>query len=132
MLTNNATIRGGNGGSSATPANVGLGGVGVSGSGLTITNSGSIAGGFAGDGVTRANAISFTGGVNSLTLLPGSSISGNVAAFSAADTLTLGGSGNGGALNAAQYQGFGFFNKTGTSTWTLLTGASSPTTPWVI
>ena len=131
-LTNTATIRGGNGGSSGTPANVGLGGGGVSGGNLTITNSGSIAGGFAGDGVTRANAISFTGGVNSLTLLAGSSISGNVAAFSAADTLTLGGSGNGGALNAAQYQGFGVFNKTGTSTWTLTTGASSATTPWVI
>lgn len=131
-LTNNATIRGGNGGASATPASVGLGGIGVSGIGLTITNSGAIAGGLAGDGVTRANAISFTGGVNSLMLLPGSSISGNVAAFSAADTLTLGGSGNGGALNAAQYQGFGIFNKTGTSTWTLLTGASSPTSPWVI
>ena len=107
-------------------------GGGVSGGNLTITNSGSIAGGFAGDGVTRANAISFTGGVNSLTLLAGSSISGNVAAFSAADTLTLGGSGNGGALNAAQYQGFGVFNKTGTSAWTLTTGASSATTPWVI
>jgi uncharacterized protein with beta-barrel porin domain len=131
-LANTATIRGGNGGSSGTPANVGFGGVGVSGSGLTITNSGTIAGGFAGDGVTRANAITFTGGVNSLTLLPGSSITGNVAAFSAADTLTLGGSGNGGALNAARYQGFGFFNKTGTSTWTLITGASSPATPWVI
>ena len=132
VLTNTATIQGGNGGTLGSPANVGLGGVGVSGISLAITNSGSIAGGLAGDGVTRANAISFTGGVNSLTLLPGSSISGNVAALSTADSLTLGGSGNGGALNAAQYQGFGFFNKTGTSTWTLLTGASSPTTPWVI
>jgi uncharacterized protein with beta-barrel porin domain len=134
-LMNLGTIQGGNGGAAGTgnPAGQnGAGGVGVSGSGLTVTNSGAIAGGLAGDGITLANAINFTGGVNTLTLLPGSSITGNVTAFSSADTLTLGGSGNGGALNAAQYQGFGVFNKTGSSTWTLLSAAGSPTSPWVI
>src|SRR5262245_1056251 len=47
-----------------------------------------------GDGTTQADAIDFTGGVNSLTLEAGFSIIGNVVAFSAADTLILGGSSN--------------------------------------
>ena len=99
-------------------------------------NSGSVTGGLAGDGVTRANAIMFTGGTNSLTLEAGSSITGNVVAFSAADTFALGGATNAsfdvtqiGA--AAQYQGFGAFQKTGTSTWTL-TGTNTDTMPWAI
>ena len=47
-------------------------------------NSGSIAGGLSGDGVTRADAIMFTGGTNTLELRLGSTITGNVVAFSAA------------------------------------------------
>ena len=86
--------------------------------------------------MTRANAITFTGGTNVLELQPGSAITGNVVAFSATDTLRLGGSG---AASfdvsqiglAAQYQGFGIFQKTGSSTWTL-TGSNATVTPWVI
>src|SRR5258707_931774 len=80
----------------------------ISGAGLTIVNSGTISGGLSGDGVSRANAISFTGGVNSLTLLPGSIITGNVVAFSNADTLALSGSGNA-SFDISQAQGFGIF-----------------------
>ncbi|HWA86716.1 MAG TPA: autotransporter-associated beta strand repeat-containing protein [Opitutus sp.] len=108
--------------------------MGVTGSGLSVTNSGTITGGLGGDGVTRANAVTFTGGTNSLTLQAGYSFSGNVVAFSAADTLALGGSGSASfdasAIGAsAQYQGFGVFQKTGTSTWTL-TGAATTAMTW--
>ena len=57
-------------------------------------------------------------------------------AFSSADTLALGGSTNA-SFNvsqigaAAQYQGFGVFLKTGSSTWTL-TGSTTAVTPWMI
>ena len=57
-------------------------------------------------------------------------------AYSAADMLVLGGRANSsfdvsqiGAT--AQYQGFGVFEKTGTSTWTL-TGTTNSLTPWAI
>src|SRR6516164_5683688 len=122
------TITGGNGGTAGTGGagngNPGVGGTGIVGSGLTIINSGTVTGGLSGNGVTRANAITFTGGTNTLELRAGSTIIGNVVAFSAADTLALGGSGSAsfdvsqiGA--SAQYQGFGAFQKTGSSTWTL-------------
>ena len=139
-LVNSGSVDGGSGGSAGTSVggngSAGAGGVGVRGSGVTIINSGAISGGLGGDGVTRANAIVFTGGTNTLTLEAGSSITGSVVAFSAADTLALGGSGNAsfdvsqiGA--AAQYQGFGIFQKTGSSTWTL-TNTTSAVTPWTI
>jgi autotransporter-associated beta strand protein len=71
-----------------------------------------------------------------LTLLAGSTINGDVVAYSAADMLVLGGRANScfdvsqiGAT--AQYQGFGVFEKTGTSTWTL-TGTTNSLTPWAI
>jgi autotransporter-associated beta strand protein len=104
--------------------------VGISGAGLTIINSGSIAGG------TGANAITFTGGTNTLEIAAGSSITGNVVAFSTADTFTLTGSTNS-TFNAsnigpsAQYQGFGVFDKTGSATWTL-TGTPGQVTPWTV
>jgi autotransporter-associated beta strand protein len=86
--------------------------------------------------VTRADAVTFTGGTNVLELQAGSTITGNVVAFSAADTFRLGGTANAsfdvsqiGA--AAQYQGFGLFQKTGSSTWTL-TGTTTAVTPWAI
>ena len=145
-FTNSGMVMGGNGGTAGiggtdpnrkgTNGTMGLGGVGISGTGLGLVNSGSVVGGLAGDGVTRANAIMFTGGTNSLTLEAGSSIIGNVVAFSAADTFALGGATNAsfdvtqlGA--AAQYQGFGVFQKTGTSTWTL-TGTNTDVMPWAI
>lgn len=129
-LDNSGHITGGNG------TDLGAGGVGVIGVGATIINSGIITAGFASDGTTRANAIEFSGGVNSLEIQDGSIITGDVVAFSAADTLKLGGATDSnfdvsqiGA--AAQYQGFGIYEKTGASTWTL-TGTTTAITPWTL
>ena len=113
----------------------GAGGVGVMGANLTVINSGSIRGGLSG-GLAQADAILFTGGTNSLTLQAGTTIIGNVVAFSAADTLALGGSANSSfdvsTIGAsAQYQGFGVFQKTGSSTWTL-TGTNTAALPWTV
>jgi len=141
-FTNSGTVRGGNGGAGGgaggggTNGSPGAGGAGIVGSGLTVINSFTVTGGLSGDGVTRANAITFTGGTNILELRAGSSITGNVVAFSAADTFRLGGTTNAsfdvsqiGA--SAQYRGFGVFQKTGTSTWTL-TNTTSTVTSWAI
>lgn len=139
-LTNEGGIAGGNGGAHGSGAygdgGDGNGGAGVVGGDLAIINIGSIAGGLGGDGVTLANAITFSGGTNSLTMEAGSTITGNVVAFSTNDTFALGGATDQsfdvsqiGA--AAQYRGFGHFAKTGSSTWTL-TGTTSDVTPWTI
>ena len=136
-INNGGRITGGNGGTvSGAPSVEGRGGAGITGSNLAITNGGTITGGLSGDRVTRANAITFTGGINTLTLQMGSSITGNVVAASSADTLALGGSGSASfdvsTIGAAgQYQGFGVFQKVGTSTWAL-TGTTAATTPWTI
>ena len=144
-LTNTGMIFGGTGGAGGAAGSggvngsagaVGTGGAGVFGSGLTIINSGSISGGLGGDGVTRADAILFTGGINSLTLQAGSTITGNVVAFSTADTLALGGTSNASfdvsqIGSSAKYQGFGIFQKTGSSTWTL-SGTNATATPWTV
>jgi len=140
-FSNSGTITGGNGGTAGTGGggngNPGAGGAGVVGSGLGIINSGTITGGLGNGGAgTRANAITFTGGTNTLELRAGSTITGNVVAFSAADTLALGGTTNASfdvsqIGSSAQYQGFGLFQKTGTSTWTL-TGTTSTVTSWAI
>jgi autotransporter-associated beta strand protein len=116
------------------PGANGGGGVGIVGSGLTIINSGTITGGLS--GVTRANAITFTGGTNTLELQAGSSITGNVVAFSTADTFRLGGTTNASfdvsqIGSSAQYLGFGNFQKAGSSTWTL-TGTNTAALPWAI
>jgi uncharacterized protein with beta-barrel porin domain len=124
---------------------VGTGGYGIyAGSEATVTNnagatiSGSSYGIFANSGgssVSNAGTINggtasiqFAGAGNILTLAPGSAITGNVVG-TGSDTFQLGGSGSAtfdvsqiGA--AAQYQGFGTFNKVSNSTWTL-TGAST-------
>ncbi len=138
-FTNSGTVTGGAGGGGGGGIIFGIsgaGGAGIVGGNLTIFNSGTITGGIGGGGMTRANAITFTGGTNSLTLQSGSTITGNVVAFSTADTLALGGSSNAsfdvsqiGA--AAQYRGFGVFQKTGASTWTL-TGVAIAQTDWAI
>jgi uncharacterized protein with beta-barrel porin domain len=139
-FTNSGTVTGGNGGAggvgtlSAANGSPGAGGAGVVGAGLTIVNSGTVSGGLSGDGVTRANAITFTGGTNSLTLQAGSTITGNVVAFSAADTLALGGTSNASfdvSQIGAQFLGFGIFQKTGSSTWTL-SGTNTAALPWTI
>jgi outer membrane autotransporter protein len=140
-ISNNGTISGGNGGAGGASAvdqngTNGAGGVGISGSGLTVINSGTLRGGLASDGTTRANAITFTGGINTLELQAGYNIIGNAVAFSAADTLQLGGTNNAAfdvsqIGGSAQYQGFGIFQKTGSSTWTL-TGTNSAALAWTI
>ncbi|WP_422002083.1 autotransporter domain-containing protein [Reyranella sp.] len=139
-LTNTGTITGGNGGAGGAggfgAGNVGVGGAGIVGTGLAIVNSGTISGGNAGSGGSRANAITFAGGTNVLEVRSGSTINGNVQAASLADTLRLGGSADA-SLNvatigtAAQYRGFGVYEKTGSSTWTL-TGTTTATTSWTV
>ena len=130
-INSGVTVLGGDGGIAGLGVNsdldgtAGAGGAGIVGSGLTVINNGTISGGFANGGAgARANAITFTGDTNVLELRAGSTINGNVVAFSTADTLRLGGATNStfdlsdvGA--AAQYRGFGTLEKTGTSTWTL-------------
>ncbi|MBT2323621.1 autotransporter-associated beta strand repeat-containing protein, partial [Variovorax paradoxus] len=132
-LVNGATgtIRGGNSG-----AIVGAGGgnLAVSATGSTIVNSGAIIGGSNGNGTT-ATAIGFAGGNNTLELRAGSSITGLVTA-AVGDRLALGGTTNASFNSAdigpaAQYRGFGRFEKRGSSTWTL-TGTTTATTPWQI
>ena len=137
-LTVNTAVIGGNGGAGGAgtflQGSVGAGGAGIVGSNLTIINSATITGGLSGDGTTRANAVSFSGGTNLLELRAGSAITGNVVAFSAADTLRLGGAGNSSfdvSQIGVQYLGFGIFQKTGSSTWTL-TGTNTAALPWSI
>ena len=137
-FTVNTAVIGGNGGAGGAatflPGSVGAGGAGIVGSNLTIINSATITGGLSGDGTTRANAVTFSGGTNLLELRAGSAITGNVVAFSAADTLRLGGAGNSSfdvSQIGVQYQGFGIFQKTGSSTWTL-TGTNTAALPWSI
>jgi autotransporter-associated beta strand protein len=140
-FTNSGSITGGNGGAGGSGSGGGIagtpgaGGVGIVGAGLTVINSGTISGGLAGGGA-RANAITFTGGTNTLELRAGFLITGNVVAASTADTLALGGTTNASfdvskIGSSAQYQGFGNFQKTGTSTWTLI-GTTAAVTPWTI
>ncbi len=149
-FTNTGTITGGAGGAAGTGSNSatagvgGVGGIGIEGLDLTIVNSGAISGGMSGATTpVQADAILFDGGINSLTLDAGSTISGDVVAFSASDTLALGGAANASfnvsaigttatsTTTAAQYQNFGIFEKTGTSDWTL-TGTTTAVTSWQI
>ncbi|RYF34585.1 MAG: autotransporter outer membrane beta-barrel domain-containing protein [Comamonadaceae bacterium] len=128
MLTNAGTIAGGNA--------VAAGGVGITaGGGVTIVNGGSISGGTSSGGV-RADAIQFTGGGNTLQLLSGQTITGNVVATAAGgDTLNLAGTTTTGTFDtstigaAAQYRNFSNYLKSATGTWTL-TGTTSAQTPW--
>ena len=141
-LTNSGTISGGNGGAGGVgTANHnglnGAGGAGIVGANITIINSGTISGGLAGDGTTRANAVTFTGGTNVFEFQAGSTVTGNIVAFSAADTLRLGGATNASfdvsqiGSGSSPYQGFGVFAKFGTSTWTL-SGTNTAVQPWSI
>ncbi|MDP3076045.1 autotransporter domain-containing protein [Bradyrhizobium sp.] len=95
-------------------------GIRAGGGGSSVFNAGTISGGIA--------AIQFAGVGNTLTLALGSVITGNVLG-TGSDTFQLGGTGSA-TFNvsqigaAAQYRGFGTFNKIGSSAWTL-TGAST-------
>ena len=113
-----------------------VGGVGiVSSGGTSLVDQGGVISGGTGSGGARANAITFTGGGNSLEIWAGSVINGNVAA-GGTDTLLLGGAANS-AFDVskvgptAQYEGFGQYVKTGTSTWTLI-NSTTAVTPWTI
>jgi uncharacterized protein with beta-barrel porin domain len=135
-LTNTGALNGGNGGVGGPGGGAaGAGGAAITGANLTVINSGNIAGGVSGDPVpVQANAITFTGGTNVLEIQAGSVITGNVLAFSAADTFRLGGTGNASfdvSQIGAQYQGFGQFAKVGTSNWTL-TGSNLAVLPWTV
>ncbi|OKO79105.1 hypothetical protein AC630_18050 [Bradyrhizobium sp. AS23.2] len=95
-------------------------GIIASAGGSSVFNAGTISGGTA--------AIQFSGRGNTLTLAPGSVTSGNVLG-TGSDVFQLGGTGSAtfdvSAIGpAAQYRGFGTFNKIGNSTWTL-TGTST-------
>ncbi|NVO12608.1 MAG: autotransporter domain-containing protein [Rhodoplanes sp.] len=84
--------------------------------------------------MTRANAITFAGGTNILELQAGSIITGNVVAFSSADTLRLGGNASASfdvSQIGTQYLGFGIFKKAGSSVWTV-TGSNSAAMPWAV
>lgn len=136
-IRNVGMIAGGNGGAAGGGTGdagaAGVGGVGIIGSNLNIINGGSISGGLSGAGV-RADAVTFTGGTNILQLQAGSTITGNVAAFSAADKLQLGGT-TGGTFDVSalglQFQNFGSYEKTGSGIWTL-TGTQTSTSNWVV
>ncbi len=107
----NATVTN-NAGASITGGNYGIT-AGAGGS--SVFNAGSITGGIA--------AIQFAGVGNTLTLAQGSVITGNVLG-TGSDTFQLGGAGSAtfdvSQIDAAaQYRGFGTFNKIGSSAWTL-------------
>ncbi|SDA90609.1 autotransporter outer membrane beta-barrel domain-containing protein [Mesorhizobium qingshengii] len=134
-----ATITGGTGGQAGAAGTAGDGGAGIKGANIAIINAGTISGGAVGAGggtPVAGKAIEFTGGVNSLEIQAGSIIAGNVVAFGAADTFKLGGDSNASfdvsQIGAgAKYDGFGFYEKTGNSTWTL-TGTTTAVTPWTL
>jgi autotransporter-associated beta strand protein len=99
--------------------------IGASGN-TTIFNAGTIS-------ANSGPAIFFASGGNTLTLGPGSVITGAVKG-AGSDTFQLGGTGSD-TFNASnigtQYTGFTTFNKIDTSTWTL-TGTPTIVTPWTI
>jgi hypothetical protein len=136
-ITSSGAIAGGNAGAAGDDTESfaghdGAAGAGIAGANLAIVDSGTIEGGFFTDNVTRADAIDFTGGVNSLELLSGARIFGNVVAFSTADSVTLGGSTDGILdFSVTQLQGFGSLLKTDSATWTLQ-GTTGADTPWTI
>ncbi|WP_371346423.1 autotransporter domain-containing protein [Ancylobacter sp. IITR112] len=142
-LTVQSAVTGGDGGAGGVAyfsGDAGLGGAGILGQNLNVIlgPDGSIAGGLGGDGVTRAAAVEFTGGVNSFELQGGATVTGNVQAYSSADTFRLGGAdymlfdvsrldGDGSIDEGEQFIGFGIFEKVGTGT-AALTGNNTEIT----
>ena len=95
---------------------------------VTVFNAGTITG-------TGGTAVQFAGSGNTLTIAPTSVITGN-AVGTGADAFQLGGTGIGSFNSAligpaAQYRGFGNYNKVGASTWTL-TGTNALVLPWTV
>jgi uncharacterized protein with beta-barrel porin domain len=141
-ITNNGAI--------SAPVGVGILGQIIVGTGtMQVTNLGSVSGlvGISANGaaanVFDSGAITGTGGTailfstpgNTLTLGPGFAITGLVQG-GAGDTFQLGGVGTSSfdaslIGPAAQYRGFGVFNKVGASTWTL-TGTNALVLPWTV
>lgn len=107
----------------------GRGGEGVVGRDLSITNAGTIAAGGGG----QASAIRFLGGSNALTLVPGSSISGDVACTGSCsgNVLTLAGASGSASLDMGRYTGFATGRKTDASHWELA-GASTEPVAWTV
>ncbi len=162
ILADTANITNSAGGSIAGSA---AGSVGINATNLTLTNSGTVSGTVAaitttnasitntsdgvisgvvfdkGSGSTIFNAgringaIEFTADGDTLTLAPGSVITGAVAANGAHNVLQLGGSSGSDSFNlsnlgsSGQYIGFSTFNKLDNSTWTL-TGTDSGNNAW--
>jgi uncharacterized protein with beta-barrel porin domain len=148
-LNNSGLISGGRIVIDASGRITGSRGTGILATTMDVTNSGSISG-FTGIHSTGGNskilnagtisgfggpAILFEGGGNILTLTADSIINGDVVA-GATDTLRLGGTGRGtfdvsSIGNAAQYRGFGLFNKVDEAVWSL-TGANTQALPWTV
>lgn len=103
-------------------------------SSLNIVNSGTIS---AGAGQTNAIQLGSATRTITLQLQAGSTINGNVVGGTTAnDTLILGGGSDAtfdisAVGSTAQYQNFDIFQKTGTSTWSLV-GTGTASTPWII
>jgi outer membrane autotransporter protein len=122
-VINSGALIGGNG----AAAVIGLGA-------LSLTNSGTIQAG--GGGATAIQMFANSGALM-LELQAGSNIEGNVVALATStNALILGGDANDSfdaslIGNAAQYQNFNLFEKTGASTWTL-TNATTAVTPWTL
>ncbi|MEL7690744.1 autotransporter-associated beta strand repeat-containing protein [Citromicrobium bathyomarinum] len=143
-FTNSGTVTGGDGGFATQNTFIGrrgtsgFGGVGITGADLTVINEGSISGGGSGGtgsagSIIRANAVTFGAGTNIFEYRAGSSVTGNVVG-DGDDLFRLGGDTDGN-FNVGQlgstYQGFGTFEKTGASVFTL-TGTTAQVTPWTI
>ncbi len=145
-LVNTGTIRGGNAGAGgAGNAGAPAGGGSYGGAGVvanqyqTIINGGTISGGLNGDG-SRADAVQLWGNNNRLELWNGYHFDGDVNSFGdstlalGGDAIADGGAGDG-SFDLAQlgnsFNGFTFFEKSGSSTWTL-TGQSSQVTYWQV
>ena len=140
-VTNSGTISAASGGGSLSAISMTSGSVTNNAGGLITSNSAAIAssgntsvfnaGTISGGGGT---AILFAGGGNTLTLAPGSVISGTAHGFGA-DTFQLGGMTGSDTLDAGlfatQYSGYSTFNKIGGSTWTL-TGTNATAMPWTV
>jgi autotransporter-associated beta strand protein len=135
-ITNLGTIKGGDVGLNAVNTTA-TGGVGVqiNADNSTLINGGSISRGVSVSGRAIANAVELSGRNDRLELWSGYSFTGNVVATQGnGAVLALGGSDNTSfdvSKIGSQYQGFDSYEKTGTSTWTLI-GTTNQQTDWML